>query len=194
MNLNLEMEPEQYIIVDLEATCWPKPHAQTSEIIEIGALRMSREGEVVDEFSQFVKPHLNPVLSEFCINLTSIAQEMVDGAAAFPEVVSTFQSWIREGGETYSLCSWGFYDRKQFSQDCELHELNTDWLHPHMSIKHQYAELNQLARPVGMAAALKREKLSLVGTHHRGIDDARNIARIFKIYSWALGFWEHEVI
>ncbi len=181
------MVPEQYIIVDLEATCWPKPHAQTSEIIEIGALRMSREGEVVDEFSQFVKPQLNSVLSEFCINLTSIGQEMIDSAAVFSEVVSAFQAWIQEGGDSYCLCSWGFYDRKQFKQDCELHTLNTSWLRPHISIKHQYAELNQLTHPVGMAAALKREKLSLKGTHHRGIDDARNIARIFHRY---LGRWD----
>lgn len=181
------MAPEQHIIVDLEATCWPKPHTQISEIIEIGAVRMDREGEIVDEFSQFVKPQLNPVLSEFCINLTSITQEMVDEARGFPEVASAFLSWIEKGGEAYSLCSWGFYDRKQFRQDCELHGLDTNWLRPHINIKHQYAELNQLSRPLGMAAALKREGLSLMGTHHRGIDDARNIARIFHRH---LVYWD----
>jgi inhibitor of KinA sporulation pathway (predicted exonuclease) len=35
-----------------------------------------------------------------------------------------------------------------------------------------------------MDEALRMLKLSLVGTHHRGIDDARNIARIFKA-EWA---------
>ncbi len=37
-----------------------------------------------------------------------------------------------------------------------------------------------------MGGALKMEKLTLDGTHHRGIDDARNIAKIFKtnILKW----------
>ena len=36
----------------------------------------------------------------------------------------------------------------------------------------------------GMAGALRRVGLPLVGTHHRGIDDARNIARLLP---WVLG-------
>jgi 3'-5' exoribonuclease 1 len=31
-----------------------------------------------------------------------------------------------------------------------------------------------------MGGALKKERLELDGTHHRGIDDARNISKIFK--------------
>jgi inhibitor of KinA sporulation pathway (predicted exonuclease) len=30
-----------------------------------------------------------------------------------------------------------------------------------------------------MKGALEREGISMEGTHHRGIDDARNIAKIF---------------
>ncbi len=30
-----------------------------------------------------------------------------------------------------------------------------------------------------MGGALKRENITLEGTHHRGIDDAKNIAKIF---------------
>jgi 3'-5' exoribonuclease 1 len=36
----------------------------------------------------------------------------------------------------------------------------------------------------GMAGALRRVGLQLQGTHHRGIDDARNIARLLP---WVLG-------
>ena len=49
----------------------------------------------------------------------------------------------------------------------------------HISVKHRYAEHKQLMRPVGMVRALALEGLSADGTHHRGIDDARNIAKIF---------------
>lgn len=53
------------------------------------------------------------------------------------------------------------------------------WIHPHISLKHQYAEIKGWKQGVGMAAALRHEKLKLEGTHHRGIDDARNIAKLF---------------
>lgn len=170
----------KYIIVDLEATCWEnKNPANKNEIIEIGAVCINVKGEIESEFSEFVKPFLNPVLSEFCTKLTSITQENVNEAAQFKEVIGRFRNWINTN-EDFMLCSWGFYDKSQFKSDCELHQLETDWLKNHISLKHQYAEIKNLKRPTGMAGALKMEKIELEGMHHRGIDDARNIAKIFK--------------
>ena len=52
----------------------------------------------------------------------------------------------------------------------------------HISLKHQHAELAGLRRALGMAHALAHEGLALEGMHHRGIDDARNIAKLFGRY------------
>jgi len=38
---------------------------------------------------------------------------------------------------------------------------------------------SKLDKPIGMKAALSYEGIELDGTHHRGIDDARNITKIF---------------
>jgi inhibitor of KinA sporulation pathway (predicted exonuclease) len=75
----------QYIIADLEATCW-KGHSDPSamEIIEIGSVRLaSSAGPVDGEFSRFVRPVVSLVLSAFCTDLTSIRQSDVDGADDF---------------------------------------------------------------------------------------------------------------
>lgn len=168
-----------YIIVDLEATCWKKKGHFENEIIEIGAVCVDAIGQVCGEYGRFVQPIENPVLSDFCIDLTSIQQKDVDGAAAFPEVLADFLNWIATFGEDYWLCSWGFYDKSQFKKDCERHGLSIDWLEQHISLKHQYKDIHLLRRPIGMVGALRREGISLEGTHHRGIDDARNIAKIF---------------
>lgn len=168
-----------YIVFDLEATCWEKRGTQPNETIEIGAVKVSDRGEVIGEFEAFVKPLLHPQLSDFCQQLTTIRQEDVDGAAHFPAVIRDFREWL---GEAYVLCSWGYYDKKQFRADCELSGIDAKWTVPHISIKHQYAAIKQLRRPVGMGRALKMEQLPLTGTHHRGIDDARNIAKIFLKY------------
>jgi inhibitor of KinA sporulation pathway (predicted exonuclease) len=49
----------------------------------------------------------------------------------------------------------------------------------HISLKHQHGEFNRFRKGMGMAGALAEDGFSLEGTHHRGIDDARNISKIF---------------
>ena len=176
-----------YIILDLEATCWKDRSIKPNEIIEIGAVKINEQGEILDEFCAFVKPKINPVLSDFCKALTTITPAEIDAADDYPNAIERFKKWI-DIADDYLLCSWGFYDKSQFTKDCNLHGLDTGWLKNHISVKHQYAEINALKKPLGMGAALKREKLKLEGTHHRGIDDARNIAKIFLVY---LGEWKY---
>lgn len=69
-----------YIIFDLEATCWENDRTKQNEIIEIGAVKLDENLAVIGEFQTFIKPKLNPILSDFCKKLTSISQEEVDQA------------------------------------------------------------------------------------------------------------------
>lgn len=170
-----------YIILDLEATCWEKRDNSPNEIIEIGAVYVNEEKIVLGEIDILVKPKIHPQLSAFCTQLTSITQEMVEKAPHFPEALIQFQQWIHGFGSNYLLCSWGHYDKSQLMADCKLHGLDTTWLNNHISLKHQYADIRN-TRPMGMKGALKKEGFALDGTHHRGIDDAKNIAKIFVKY------------
>ncbi len=62
--------------------------------------------------------------------------------------------------------------------DVARHQLAcNEGLERHINIKHAYAAFRQV-KPCGMEKALSLAKLPLEGTHHRGLDDARNIARI----------------
>ncbi len=168
-----------YIILDLEATCWEnRSDTRPNEIIEIGALKIDSTGKTISEFHAFVKPKLHTLLSEFCIQLTSINQTSIDEAMTFDSVVSDFQKWI-DLSKPYLLCSWGFYDKSQLAKDCDLYDISKIWLIKHISLKHQYASIKKIARPIGMAAALEMENIKLEGTHHRALDDAKNIAKIF---------------
>ena len=176
----------RYIVFDLEATCWRQHDRSDNETIEIGAVRCDDAGAVVDEFCQFVRPLRHPRLSDFCRQLTSIRQADVDAAPLFHEAIERFKAWIGVGAHPYLLCSWGYYDRRQLEADCALHHLDSAWVARHISLKHQHAELAGLRRALGMARALEHEGLPLEGTHHRGIDDARNIAKVFGRY---LGRW-----
>ena len=171
-----------YIIVDLEATCWEQRDGRLNEIIEIGALCVDEQQRTLGEFDAFVRPTQHPQLSDFCTQLTTITQSQVDAADSFPAVLPRFLDWVRSFGDDYLLCSWGHYDRVQFMNDCAAHGLAHDWAQRHVSLKHEYGRLKGMRRPPGMKRALRQEGLSLEGTHHRGIDDVRNIAKIFRKY------------
>ncbi|MFT6335454.1 MAG: inhibitor of KinA sporulation pathway (predicted exonuclease) [Halioglobus sp.] len=72
--------------------------------------------------------------------------------------------------------------KKKFESDCGVHGLDSSWVEKHISLKPQYGKFKMLKRAIGMKNALLNEKMQLEGTHHRGIDDARNIAKIFVKY------------
>jgi len=164
-----------YIVFDLEATCDDKTKIK-NEVIEIGAVKLNENLEIIEEFQSFINPKLNKTLTDFCKQLTSIKQDDVDYADTFEIVIEKFKTFI---GNEYKLCSWGFYDKNQFISDCELHNLNKDWIKNHISLKHQHQDFNKMRKGVGVQRALTMDKFVFEGTHHRGIDDARNISKIF---------------
>ena len=172
-----------FIIYDLEATCWQgKPITKTQEVIEIGAVKMDLYGEIIEAFSRFVRPVLNPVLSAYCQELTSISQIDINRADTFNNVIEDFQDWIEVFDVEYLLCSWGRFDKKLLQQDCELHELESSWLDPHINVKRQYQEFKRLRKPRGLKHAIEAEGFEFTGTHHRAISDAENLGKIFLKY------------
>lgn len=170
----------RYLVVDLEATCDDGPHfsRENMEIIEIGAVRLDEELQPADEFMSFVHPVLFPQLSTFCKRLTSIKQSDVDDADPFPLVFERFLDWI--GDSEHRFCSWGEYDKTQFARDCQRHEVPMpSWFAAtHFNVKRHFAAQHDGQSRWGMSEALARIGLEMEGTLHRGIDDARNIARI----------------
>jgi inhibitor of KinA sporulation pathway (predicted exonuclease) len=167
-----------YIVFDLEATCWKEePYKKDMETIEIGAVKFNDKGEVIDVFDVYIKPTLNPILSDFCKELTHITQETVDNAKNGKEVIERFRSWVGGGW----LCSWGWYDKRQLKMDCKLHGIDADWLKNHISVKHQYMEMKGLEK-CGLGKAMELEGIKFSGTPHNGFDDAYNIGVIFQKY------------
>lgn len=171
----------RYVVVDLEATCWERGGSpDRMEIIEIGSVLLeSSRGPASREFGAFVRPVASPQLSEFCTRLTSIRQEDVDSADTFPEVFRRYLDWI--GPEPFTLCSWGAYDLNQFRKDCRRHGIELPpAFERHVNLKQEHSRIRRV-RPMGMSKALASEKIPLEGTHHRGLDDARNIAKLAQI-------------
>jgi inhibitor of KinA sporulation pathway (predicted exonuclease) len=141
--------PMPYFVVDLEATCdrGNFPRDQT-EIIEIGGVLCDADSlEPFDEFQTFVQPIAHPQLTPFCIELTSITQDLVDTAPKFPEAIQRLADWLPG---PVRFCSWGEYDRNQLSRDRHRHKITLPLGEGHTNLKRLFAE-RAGTRPMGMA-------------------------------------------
>lgn len=169
------MEATQYLVVDLEATCDDKGAVprHESEIIEIGAVLVDgRTLRAVAELMLFVRPQLHPI-TPFCTELTTITPEDVECAEPFPVAAERLAAF----GKGALFCSWGNYDRNQLAADSARHGIAPPLGPEHWNIKEAFARARGSRRGLGTYAALRAVGITPTGTHHRGIDDARNIAR-----------------
>lgn len=178
----LDRQCNYFLVIDLEATCCDRKSIcrEEMEIIEIGAVMLDSQSlHVLDEFQTFIKPVRHPILTNFCTELTSITQDLVDSAPIFIEAISSLRDWLNNYSDVL-FCSWGDYDRKQFILDANYHNIGLPYPipHRHLNLKQLFTESQGLAKKFGMNGALELAGIELVGTHHRGIDDARNIAKL----------------
>lgn len=177
MNLN---QYDYFLVLDLEATCCDKETIKRHEMemIEIGAVMVEAETlTIIDEFQTFVKPVRNPVLTPFCTSLTSITQTQVEQAPGYADAILLLQKWL-SNYQNAVFGSWGDYDYNQFEEDSKFHKVPFPISYPHINLKKLFSNTQGLSELYGMAEALKLAAIKLEGTHHRGIDDAKNIAKL----------------
>jgi inhibitor of KinA sporulation pathway (predicted exonuclease) len=115
-------------------------------------------------------------VSAFCTELTGLTQDEVDTGIEFAEACRLLATQHRAG--KLGWASWGDYDRKQFTRQCAASTVEYPFGQRHINAKAVFAQAYQLPRPAGMAQALKIADLPLEGQHHRGEDDAWNIAAL----------------
>lgn len=175
-----------YVVLDFEATCNTVnapdyPH----EIIEFPAILVSSEEKrIVDTFQKYVRPEINPKLSDFCVNLTGIQQETVNAANTFTTVLEEFERWM----ESHSLFSQnrcilvtdGPWDMAQFfhSQCKVAGVVYPTWAKKWLNIRKAFRSYYKLKMNCNLKAMLETLGMEFEGRPHCGLDDARNIARI----------------
>lgn len=166
------------LVVDVEATCWEgtTPPDEENEIIEVGVCAL----EVAtfrrhDRRSILVRPERSRV-SPFCTSLTTLTQAQVDTGVTFREACATLRGELKAQDRLWA--SYGDYDRRMFERQCQARGVPYPFGPGHLNVKTLLAAARALKHEVGMAEALATLGLPLEGTHHRGDDDAWNIAAI----------------
>lgn len=175
---------DEIVIVDIESTCWEgkNPDGMSNDIIEIGICLLNvKTGEITKNEGILVKPERSKI-SPFCTELTTITQQLIDAnGIPFKEALKKLKDDYLTNSRTWA--SYGAYDLNHFKKQCSEMNVGYPFGPSHINVKTLYALKAKLNREIGMAEALDGLNIKLEGTHHRGVDDAKNIA---KIMNWVL--------
>jgi inhibitor of KinA sporulation pathway (predicted exonuclease) len=170
---------DHIIVIDIESTCWEggtPPRGETNDIIEIGICPLEVSGgRRLEKRSILVRPERSRV-SPFCTQLTTLTQEQVDAGVTFQTACRILEDEYRTAERLWS--SYGDYDRRQFEKQCRDAGVRYPFGPSHLNVKTLFAVARGLPAEVGLPQAMKLLGLPLEGTHHRGHDDAWNIATV----------------
>ncbi|MDO5401176.1 MAG: 3'-5' exonuclease [Eubacteriales bacterium] len=121
-----------YIVMDMEWNQpWPgSPSAKKvlpvtirGEIIQIGAVRVTEDRQVADEFQIMVKPKFYRHLNRRVSKLTGIKEARLrEEGVPFPEAMERFRAWC---GEDIVFLTWGFDDIGILRENLQLFGLST---------------------------------------------------------------------
>ena len=117
------------ICLDLEYTCWENSIQDDwldpqfpAEILQVGMAGFNLiQDQCLNTFSAYVRPVLNPRMSDYCINLLQISQNIIDNSQALPEVINQISSFMSNYSDDSTLvCAFG-PDCKRFVDDAARH-------------------------------------------------------------------------
>lgn len=202
-----------HIVFDLEMNIWDKPifknnngyyvynkrkkiyiQSGIQEVIEIGAVKLNDDFNVIETFQTFVKPVFNPNIGKRCSALTHISQEDVDNEREFHKCINQFAAWIAESQE-FNLYSWSDNDKLQILRECKEKNITSSinsMLKKHfIDLQKQYALLCGRAPHELISLKNAAESLQIPFIqHHRALEDAYIAANIL---AEILGIWKDRI-
>ena len=124
-----------YIVLDMEWNQpWPGspsskkvlPVQIRGEILQIGAVRVTEDQQVADEFQVLIKPKYYRRLNRRVSKLTGIKESQLrEEGVAMEEAIEGFRKWC---GENVIFLTWGFDDITILRENLQLYGLEDGWV------------------------------------------------------------------
>jgi len=186
--------PRRFVLFDLECTTWEGAAAggwsrpgEHREIIQIGAT-LTENGQFTPllTLNGLVKPKINPVLSDYCINLTGITQEKIDQEGVdFPRFLQMFFGWCAEF-DLYCFDSKvdgsRLFDRDVLIENCELFGIGFPfWKNQFHNINEIFAQYGYMVKQSG--AAPEVFGIEITARPHDALNDVNGLLIALKALS-----------
>ncbi len=123
-----------YIIMDLE---WNQARSNRDvvedsdgnklygEIIQVGAVKLSKDLRISDEFKINIKPKFYKRIHRKVHQITGIEQKDLAKGEEFEVAMSTFKSWC---GEDFVFLTWGPDDVRVLRRNLSLYNADSSWI------------------------------------------------------------------
>ncbi|CAF0982953.1 unnamed protein product [Adineta ricciae] len=176
-------------VIDFEATCVARPlDPYIQEIIEFPIVLMGvNQQSVTDTFHSYCRPVLQPILSDYCKQLTGITQEQVNHAPTFTEVFANVEKWLNERNlilDSKEICLFitdGPADfNKYLRKQREISQIKypnwvSQWLNAKKTFRNFY-----FVTPGRIKNMLDSLQLPFDGNLHSGLDDAKIVIQLIQ--------------
>ena len=114
-----------YIVMDLE---WNQnPYGKNIyhqdipfEIIEIGAVRVTEDREILDSYQQVIRPRVYKKLHYKIQEITHFTEEELHHGKDFKRAILEFLEWC---GDDYMFCTWGSMDLVELQKNMKHYKL-----------------------------------------------------------------------
>ncbi|MBN2617527.1 MAG: exonuclease domain-containing protein [Spirochaetales bacterium] len=178
------------LVIDLEATAGSdeKGNQTNNYIIDIGAVLLSKDLEIISTFESLIKPEEE--ISEFISDLTHITNKMVENKPLFPGVEKEFMNWlvISLNGRSIKkvrLCAWGtYFDIPLLRKSYINYGINYPFSGTAFDIKTMAMMWHSLSGrktdKLQVSAVAKEMDIVVDGKYHRAITDAVVEAKILQ--------------
>lgn len=192
----------EYIIFDLE---WNQPFANdisfmrrtglpvSGEIIQIGAIKLDEQLELVDTLSLLVKPQYLTKMHKHVEELTHITAQDLSLGFSFPKAYKHFERWC---GDDAVLLTWGSDDIVMLRENLKLHGMSTHGIRPWYDAQLLFAHLvHGDLKQVALTKAM--EELGIPSdelTAHNALHDSIFTGRICKAIPLKQGMEEYDQI
>ena len=152
----------------------------TFEIIEIGAVKLDEQHQIIDRFSRLIKPQLYQTMHRITADLINIQMNELKKEAFFVDVINEFLIWC---GKDYKFATWGPLDLLELQRNMHYYKL------PPLSDKPiKYYDIQKLFS-IAVLKDKSRKTLEFAADHfkiekdipfHRAFSDAYYAARVLE--------------
>ena len=116
-----------YIVLDLEWNQSSDGKEEESkllpfEIVEIGAIRLNSERQMVSEVSELIKPQVYHEMHHITRKLIHLQMDQLEHGRPFAEVAEQFFDWC---GEAPVFCTWGAMDLTELQRNLSYYGMQT---------------------------------------------------------------------
>ena len=151
------------------------------EILQIGAVQLDADLNIIDTFNTFVKPNIYKEIHPFIKKMTNIIHEDVKDAPNFPQAFNNFKEFMNN--DKNILCVWGNGDLKELYRNIKYYNLSTENLsNTYINVQHHASIYfnNPTGKSIGLQNAITLLQLNQDKSYHNALNDAYYTSLVFK--------------